>query len=48
MCNQCEQTQGGRGCTEIGVCGKDPDMQSPQDIFEKVDGGKQRLAEQLA
>ncbi|MGO9597897.1 MAG: hydroxylamine reductase [Isosphaeraceae bacterium] len=33
FCNQCEQTQGGRGCTEIGVCGKDPDMQSLQEIL---------------
>jgi hypothetical protein len=28
FCNQCEQTQNGTGCTEIGVCGKDEDMQS--------------------
>ena len=33
FCNQCEQTQGGRGCTEIGVCGKDADMQSLQEIL---------------
>lgn len=33
FCNQCEQTQSGRGCTEIGVCGKDPDMQSLQEIL---------------
>ena len=33
FCNQCEQTQGGQGCTEIGVCGKDPDMQSLQEIL---------------
>lgn len=33
FCNQCEQTQGGRGCTEIGVCGKDPDIQSLQEIL---------------
>lgn len=33
FCNQCEQTQNGRGCTEIGVCGKDPDMQSLQEIL---------------
>ncbi len=32
-CNQCEQTQNGRGCTEIGVCGKDPDVQSLQEIL---------------
>ncbi len=33
FCNQCEQTQNGVGCTEIGVCGKDPDMQSLQEIL---------------
>jgi hydroxylamine reductase len=30
FCNQCEQTAGGVGCTKIGVCGKDPDIQSLQ------------------
>ncbi|MFO0842806.1 MAG: hydroxylamine reductase [Gemmataceae bacterium] len=33
FCNQCEQTQNGRGCTEIGVCGKDADVQSLQEIL---------------
>ncbi|MFO0863082.1 MAG: hydroxylamine reductase [Gemmataceae bacterium] len=33
FCNQCEQTQNTRGCTEIGVCGKDADMQSLQEIL---------------
>ncbi len=33
FCNQCEQTQNGVGCTDIGVCGKDPDMQSLQEIL---------------
>ncbi|MFO1064998.1 MAG: hydroxylamine reductase [Pirellulales bacterium] len=33
FCNQCEQTQGGRGCTDIGVCGKDPDVQSLQEML---------------
>ncbi|MCA9173139.1 MAG: hydroxylamine reductase [Planctomycetales bacterium] len=32
-CNQCEQTLNGTGCTDIGVCGKDPDMQSLQEIL---------------
>ncbi len=32
-CNQCEQTRNGTGCTDIGVCGKDPDMQSLQEIL---------------
>lgn len=33
FCYQCEQTAGGTGCTKFGVCGKDPDIQSLQDIL---------------
>ncbi len=33
FCNQCEQTANGTGCSEIGVCGKDPDMQSLQETL---------------
>ncbi|MEW5758880.1 MAG: hydroxylamine reductase [Candidatus Omnitrophota bacterium] len=33
FCYQCEQTFGGMGCTKIGVCGKNPDIQSLQDIL---------------
>ncbi len=33
FCNQCEQTQSGTGCTDVGVCGKDEDMQSLQEIL---------------
>ncbi len=33
FCYQCEQAAGGTGCTKIGVCGKDPDIQSLQDIL---------------
>jgi hydroxylamine reductase len=33
FCNQCEQTLKGVACTDIGVCGKDPDMQSLQEIL---------------
>jgi hydroxylamine reductase len=33
FCNQCEQTQNGTGCTDVGVCGKDEDMQSLQEIL---------------
>jgi hydroxylamine reductase len=32
-CDQCEQTFRGTACTEIGVCGKDPDMESLQKIL---------------
>lgn len=33
FCNQCEQTAGGIGCTVSGVCGKNPDIQSLQEIL---------------
>ncbi len=33
FCNQCEQVHKGVACTEIGVCGKDPDMQSLQETL---------------
>lgn len=33
FCNQCEQTCNGTGCVEVGVCGKDPDMQSLQETL---------------
>ena len=33
FCNQCEQTRNGTGCTDVGVCGKDEDMQSLQEIL---------------
>lgn len=33
FCYQCEQTAGGAGCTKSGVCGKNEDIQSLQDIL---------------
>jgi len=33
FCYQCEQTAGGVGCVKTGVCGKNPDIQSLQDIL---------------
>ena len=33
FCNQCEQTAHGTACVDNGVCGKDPDMQSLQEIL---------------
>ena len=32
-CDQCEQTAHGTACTEVGVCGKDPDVESLQKIL---------------
>ncbi len=33
FCYQCEQTVGGAGCTKMGVCGKDENIQSLQDTL---------------
>ena len=33
FCNQCEETAKGTGCTVRGVCGKNEDIQSLQDIL---------------
>ena len=33
FCYQCEQTAGGKGCAKTGVCGKNEDIQSLQDIL---------------
>ncbi|MFA4884895.1 MAG: hydroxylamine reductase [Desulfotomaculaceae bacterium] len=31
FCFQCEQTAGGKGCTKVGVCGKQPEVADKQD-----------------
>ena len=33
FCNQCEQAKGGTGCDVVGICGKDPDVQSLQETL---------------
>ncbi|MDD5423342.1 MAG: hydroxylamine reductase [Candidatus Omnitrophica bacterium] len=33
FCYQCEQTFGGTGCSKVGMCGKNEDIQSLQDIL---------------
>ncbi|MBK5241904.1 hydroxylamine reductase [Clostridium sp.] len=33
FCFQCEQTAGGKGCTNIGVCGKTPEIAALQDLL---------------
>eukprot|EP00123_Amoebidium_parasiticum_P015376 comp22937_c0_seq1/m.36346 comp22937_c0_seq1/g.36346 ORF comp22937_c0_seq1/g.36346 comp22937_c0_seq1/m.36346 type:complete len:607 (-) comp22937_c0_seq1:400-2220(-) len=33
FCYQCEQTQGGTGCTTMGVCGKTPETAGLQDVL---------------
>ena len=33
LCNQCEQTAKGTGCTVVGVCGKKPEVAALQDLL---------------
>jgi hydroxylamine reductase len=33
FCYQCEQASNGKGCTKIGVCGKDPELSALQDLL---------------
>ncbi|GKX28216.1 hydroxylamine reductase [Vallitalea longa] len=33
FCYQCEQTAGGKGCTKMGICTKDPDVAKMQDVL---------------
>ena len=33
LCYQCEQTKDGLGCTQFGVCGKDPTVAALQDLL---------------
>src|SRR5208283_2158863 len=33
FCNQCEQALKGEGCTQLGVCGKQPDVAALQDLL---------------
>ncbi|WP_107991564.1 hydroxylamine reductase [Breoghania corrubedonensis] len=45
LCYQCEQTTPGGGCSDIGVCGKEPDVADLQDLL--IDAA-QRLARSLS
>ncbi len=33
FCYQCEQTAHGTGCTDIGICGKTPEVAALQDML---------------
>ena len=45
FCFQCEQTAGGKGCTKVGVCGKQPDVANLQDELTGALVGLARAAE---
>ncbi len=44
FCYQCEQTMGGKGCVNFGVCGKDPDTAALQDLLVHVLKGVSQFA----
>ncbi len=44
FCYQCEQTAKGTGCTKMGVCGKDPETASLQDLLIHAAKGISRYA----
>ena len=33
FCYQCQETAGCKGCTVVGVCGKQPDVAAMQDLL---------------
>lgn len=45
FCFQCEQTAGGKGCTRVGVCGKQPDVAVKHDELTGALIGLARAAE---
>ncbi len=45
FCFQCEQTAGGKGCTQSGVCGKKPEVSDKQDLLTGALIGLARAAE---
>ncbi len=44
FCYQCEQTAGGKACTKIGVCGKQPDVAALQDLLVYALKGLSQIA----
>lgn len=44
FCYQCEQTAKGEACTEIGVCGKQPDVAALQDLLNYAVKGLSQVA----
>lgn len=47
FCYQCQETAGCKGCTQIGVCGKLPDVANMQDLLVYVTKGLSEVATAL-
>ena len=39
FCFQCQETAGGKGCTQVGICGKKPEIAALQDLLLYVTKG---------
>lgn len=39
FCYQCQETAGGKGCTQVGVCGKKPEVAAMQDLLVYLSKG---------
>src|SRR5512139_221459 len=48
FCYQCEQTFQGKGCTVMGVCGKNPEVATLQDLLVYVLRGVSQLQTEAA
>jgi len=46
FCYQCEQAAGGKGCTKVGVCGKQPDVAALQDLLVYALKGLSQVAQE--
>lgn len=47
FCYQCQETAGCTGCTQMGVCGKKPDVAAMQDLLVSVTKGLSAVSTQL-
>lgn len=47
FCFQCQETAGCKGCTQVGVCGKKPEVAAMQDLLVYVSKGLSAVTTQL-
>ena len=47
FCYQCQETAGCTGCTQVGVCGKQPEVAAMQDLLVSVTKGLSAVTTQL-
>ncbi len=47
FCYQCQETAGCTGCTQVGVCGKNPEVAAMQDLLVYVSKGLSAVTTQL-